>query len=42
MKEIRELQHSSVRNVEWTKPLTVPTLVVSAMIVLTFIVMSWR
>jgi hypothetical protein len=42
MKEIRGLQHSSVRNVEWTKPLMVPTLVVSAMIVLTFIVMSWR
>src|SRR5216684_527888 len=26
MKEIRTLKHSCVRNVHWTKPLTVPTL----------------
>jgi tetratricopeptide (TPR) repeat protein len=42
MKEIRELLHSSVRNVEWTKPLKVPALVLSAMVALLFIVMSWR
>ena len=42
MKDIRELQHSSVRNVEWTKPLIVPALVLSAMVVLMFVVMSWR
>lgn len=42
MKEIRELQHSSVRNVEWTKPLRVPALVLTAMLVLIFIVMSWH
>jgi tetratricopeptide (TPR) repeat protein len=42
MKDIRELQHSSVRNVQWTKPLTVPALVLSGMIVLIFVVMLWR
>src|SRR5215470_7032858 len=42
MKEIRELQHSSIRNVEWTKPLTAPTLALSAMIALLFLVMLWR
>src|SRR5262245_3204755 len=40
MKKIRELQHSSVRNVEWTKPLKVPALVLTAMLGLIFIVMS--
>ena len=42
MKEIRELQHSSIRNVEWTKPLTVPALVLTAMFVLMFVIMGWR
>src|SRR5262245_8287302 len=42
MKEIRELKHSSIRNVEWTKPLTMPALVFTAMITLMFIVMIWR
>ena len=42
MKDIRELQHSSVRNVQWTKPLTVPALVLSGMIVLIFVVMLWK
>jgi hypothetical protein len=42
MKEIRELKHSSVRNVEWTKPLRVPALVLTAMLGLIFIVMSWH
>jgi tetratricopeptide (TPR) repeat protein len=42
MKEIRDLQHSAVRNVEWTKPLTKPTLALAAMIVLLFVVMMWR
>jgi len=42
MKEIRELQHSSIRNVEWTKPLTVPTLALAAMLALLFVVMLWR
>jgi cytochrome c-type biogenesis protein CcmH/NrfG len=42
MKEIRTLLHTSVRNVEWTKPLTIPTLVLSAMLVLMFVVMMWK
>src|SRR5215831_10515246 len=42
MKEIRALQHSSVRNVEWTKPLTVPALVLTAMLVVMFVAMMWR
>ena len=42
MKEIRGLQHSSIRNVEWTKPLTMPTLAVAAMIALLFVVMLWH
>src|SRR5437660_694806 len=42
MKEIRALQHTSVRNVEWTKPLTVPALVFSAMIVVMFVTMMWK
>lgn len=42
MKEIRTLLHTSVRNVEWTKPLTVPTLVLSAMLVVMFVAMMWK
>jgi len=42
MKEIRTLQHSCVRNVHWTKPLTTPALVFSAMIVAMFAVMMWK
>jgi hypothetical protein len=42
IKEIRKLRHGSVRNVEWTKPLTVPTLILTAMLLTMFIVMSWR
>lgn len=41
MKEIRTLKHSSVRNVEWTKPLTIPAVVLSAMLGLLFVVMIW-
>jgi hypothetical protein len=42
MKEIRTLQHPSVRNVEWTKPLTTPTLVLSVMFLAVAIVMMWK
>lgn len=42
MKEIRELQHTAVRNVHWTKPLTVPTLVFSAMVAAVFVIMMWK
>ena len=42
MKDIRELKHTSVRNVEWTKPLTTPAIVLSLMVVAMFAVMMWR
>ena len=42
MMEIRTLQHTSVRNVEWTKPLTVPTVALSAMLLLMFVIMMWK
>ena len=42
MKDIRELKHTCVRNVEWTKPLTVPALVFSLMLVAMFAMMMWR
>ena len=41
MKEIRTLQHTSVRNVEWTKPLTAPVAVLAVMLLLIFVVMMW-
>ena len=40
--EIRTLKHTSIRNVEWTKPLTAPAVVLSLMVVLTFVVMAWK
>jgi hypothetical protein len=40
--EIRTLKHTSVRNVEWTKPLTVPAVVFSLMVLLTFVAMAWK
>ena len=42
LQEIRTLSRNSTRNVAWTKPLTAPALVLSAMIVLMFVVMSWK
>jgi tetratricopeptide (TPR) repeat protein len=42
MKDIRALLHACVRNVHWTKPLTVPALTLSAMIVLMFVAMMWK
>jgi tetratricopeptide (TPR) repeat protein len=42
LKDIRELQHTSIRNVAWTKPLTIPALVLTGMFVLMFVVMIWR
>jgi len=42
MKDIRTLKHSCVRNVHWTKPLTVPALLFSAGIVAMFVVMLWK
>jgi hypothetical protein len=42
MQEIRTLKHSCIRNVEWTKPLTVPAVVFSVMIVAMFVTMMWK
>ena len=42
MQEIRTLKHSCVRNVEWTKPLTVPAVVLSMMMVAVFVIMMWK
>ena len=42
MKEIRTLKHSSIRNVHWTKPLTVPALMLSAGVLGLFVVMLWK
>jgi hypothetical protein len=42
MKDIRALKHLSIRNVEWTKPLTAPALVVALIFVVLFVAMSWR
>jgi hypothetical protein len=42
MKEIRQLLHGCIRNVEWTKPLTTPALVLSLMLVAVFVVMMWK
>jgi len=41
LQEIRTLKHSCVRNVEWTKPLTAPALVLSAMLLAIFVIMMW-
>ena len=42
MKDIRELKHTCIRNVEWTKPLTKPAIVFSIMVIAMFVVMMWR
>jgi len=42
MQEIRTLKHSCVRNVEWTKSLTAPTLMFSAMLAAVFVFMMWK
>jgi hypothetical protein len=40
--EIRRLSREGARNVAWTKSLVPPTLALSAMIVLVFVVMLWK
>ena len=40
--DIRTLKHSCVRNVHWTKPLTVPALVLSFAMAAIFVVMLWK
>jgi tetratricopeptide (TPR) repeat protein len=41
LQTIRALKHACVRNVEWTKPLTAPALVLSAMLLAIFAFMMW-
>jgi len=41
LQEIRALNRASTRNVTWDKPLTIPALVLSAMVVLMFVMMTW-
>jgi len=41
LQEVRRLSRDSARNVHWTKPLATPALILSAMIVLLFVVMMW-
>lgn len=42
LQEIRRLAREGARNVEWTKPLTTPALIMSAMLVLLFVAELWR
>jgi len=42
MKDIRELKHSCIRNVEWTKSLVPPTLALAAMMLVVFVTMMWK
>jgi tetratricopeptide (TPR) repeat protein len=41
LQEIRTLKHTCVRNVEWTKSLGMPALVLSAMLLVIFAAMMW-
>jgi hypothetical protein len=41
LQEIRTLKHTAVRNVEWTKPLSLPALVLSVMLLVIFATMMW-
>jgi hypothetical protein len=42
LQEIRRLYRESARRVHWTKPLTVPALVLGLMFVVVFVAMSWK
>jgi cytochrome c-type biogenesis protein CcmH/NrfG len=42
MQDIRTLKHGCVRNVEWTKPLTGPAVLFSAILVVMFVAMMWK
>jgi hypothetical protein len=41
LNEIRRLRREGARHVHWTKPLTVPAIVLSAMLVVVFVAMLW-
>jgi hypothetical protein len=42
LQDIRTLKQGCVRNVEWTKPLTAPALVLSLMLLVIFVTMTWK
>jgi len=42
LQDIRTLKQSCVRNVHWTKPLTIPAIVLSCGIAAIFVVMLWK
>ena len=42
LQEIRRLAREGARNVEWTKPLTAPALIMSAILVILFVAELWR
>lgn len=42
LQEIRALLHQSTRNVEWNKPLTLPAVILSLMLVAMFVTMMWK
>lgn len=42
LQEVRGMLHHSARNVHWNKPLTVPAVVFSLMIVTMFVTMMWK
>ena len=41
LQEIRALSRASLRNVTWDKPLTIPALLLSALVILMFVAMTW-
>jgi hypothetical protein len=41
LQEIRAMSRASTRNVTWDKPLTIPALVLSGMVLLMFVAMTW-
>ena len=42
LQEIRRLARESARNVAWTKPLTAPAMIMSAILLLLFVAELWR
>jgi tetratricopeptide (TPR) repeat protein len=42
LQDIRTLKNGCVRNVEWTKPLTAPVLVLSLLLLAVFVAMVWK
>ena len=42
MKDIRELKHSCIRNLEWTKSLVPPALALAGIVLVVFVTMMWK